>query len=89
MVGDIENAYLETYNKEKVYIIAGPEFRDREGCKLIIDKELYGMRTYGARFHEKLADTLRDMVSKPCKYDPNLWMQDNGDVYEHVCVYVN
>ena len=89
MVGDIGNAYLEAYTKEKVYIIAGPEFGDREGHTLIIDKALYGLRTSGARFHEKLADTLRDMGFTPCKSDADLWMRDAGDVYEYVCVYVD
>ena len=89
MVGDIGNAYLEAYTKEKVYIIAGPEFGDRAGHTLIIDKALYGLRTSGARFHEKLADTLHDMGFTPCKSDPDLWMRDAGDVYEYVCVYVD
>ena len=27
MVGDISSAYLEAFTKERVYFIAGPEFR--------------------------------------------------------------
>ncbi len=49
---DVGNAYLEAYTKEKVYIVAGPEFGDRQGHVLIIIKALYGLRTSGARFHE-------------------------------------
>ena len=41
---DIGNAYLEAFTKEKVYIIAGSEFRKLEGHKLIINKALYGLR---------------------------------------------
>ena len=89
MVGDIGNAYLEAYTKEKVYIIAGPEFGDKAGHTLLIDKALYGLRTSGARFHDKLSDTLREMGFMPCKSDPDLWMRDAGDVYEYVCVYVD
>jgi Reverse transcriptase (RNA-dependent DNA polymerase) len=33
---DIGNAYLEAYTTEKVYIIAGPKFREREGHILVI-----------------------------------------------------
>jgi len=43
---DIRNAYLETYTKEKVYIIAGLEFGDREGHVLIISKALYGLHFF-------------------------------------------
>ena len=37
---DIGNAYLEAETKEKVYIIAGPEFGELEGHTLIIFKAL-------------------------------------------------
>ena len=46
---DIGNAYLETYTQEKVYIIAGPKFGDREGHVLIILKALYGLHSSGLR----------------------------------------
>jgi len=44
---DIGNAYLETYTKEKVHIIAGPEFGDREGHVLIISKAPHGLHSSG------------------------------------------
>lgn len=40
---DVGNAYLEAFTSEKVYIIAGPEFGDREGHILVIHKALYGL----------------------------------------------
>jgi hypothetical protein len=40
---DIGNEYLEPTTKEKVYIVAGPEFRPLEGHALIIFKALYGL----------------------------------------------
>ena len=89
MVGDIGNAYLEAETKEKVYFIAGKEFGPLEGHTLIIVKALYGLRTSGARFHEKLADTLRDLGFKPSLADPDLWYRDAGDCYEYICVYVD
>jgi len=33
---DIGNAYLESYTQEKVCIVAGPEFGDRQGHTLVI-----------------------------------------------------
>src|SRR5210317_1397723 len=47
---NIGNAYLEAYTDEKVYIIAGPEFGDREGHVLIISKALYGLKTSSVRW---------------------------------------
>ena len=89
MVGDVGNAYLEAHTKEKVYFIAGPEFAELEGCVMIVSKALYGLRTSGARFHDRLADVLREMGFTPCKMDGDLWMRDAGGHYEFVCVYVD
>ena len=72
MVGDVGNTYLETYTKERVYFIAGPEFGELEGCTLVINKALYGLRSSGARFHDRMADALREMNFLPYKNDGDL-----------------
>ena len=42
--GDIGNAFLYGKTKEKVYIIAGPEFGEElQGRILLVDKALYGL----------------------------------------------
>ena len=86
---DIGNAYLEAKTTEKVYIIAGPEFGDREGHILVIHKALYGLRSSGARWHETFADCLRDMGFLSCKAEPDIWMRPNGKIYEYIAVYVD
>ena len=86
---DIGNAYLETYTKEKVYIVAGPEFGDREGHVLIISKALYGLHSSGLRWSERLADVLRSMGYFPSKAEKDIWMRDKGDHYEYIAVYVD
>jgi Reverse transcriptase (RNA-dependent DNA polymerase) len=60
---DIGSAYLEAYTSEKVYVIAGPEFKDREG-------QLYGLRSSGARWHDRFADCVRELGFFPCKSEP-------------------
>ena len=86
---DIGNAYLEAFTKEKVYIVAGPEFGDLQGHILIILKALYGLRTSGLRWHERLADCLRDMGYEPCKMEPDIWLRECSDHYEYIAVYVD
>ena len=76
-VADVGNAYLEAYTREKVYVVVGDGFGELSGHTLIIEKALYGLRSSGARFHEKFADTLRDMGYTPCKADPeDVWLKD-------------
>ena len=86
---DIGNAYLEAETAERVYIIAGPEFGKREGSTLIVFKSLYGLRSSGARWHEKFADTLQDMGFFPSKNEPDIWMRESNGLWEYVAVYVD
>ena len=72
MVGDIGNAYLESFTNEKVVFTAGPEFKELEGHNLVIVKALYGLMSSDARFHEVLGITLRKEGFVPSKVDPDL-----------------
>ena len=76
---DVGNACLEDKTKEKVYIIVGPEFGDLEGHALVVKKALYGLRTSGLRWHERLADCLRSASFFPCKMGPDKWMRKAED----------
>ena len=85
---DIGNAYLEAKTKAKLYFVAGSEFGELAGHTLVINKALYGLNSSGLRYHERFADTLRDMVYVPSKIN-DVWMKQNGDVWEYIAVYVH
>lgn len=79
----VGNACLQAGTSEKVYFIAGPEFGERAGHTLLVIyiQVLYGLRTSGARWGEKFADTLRIEGFFPCRVDPAcVWMQEAGIV---------
>ena len=86
---DIGNAYLESYTKEKVCFIAGPEFGERKGHLMIIVRAQYGLRSSGARWHGRLFDSLMDMSFRPSKAEDDIWIRDKGDHYEYISVYVD
>jgi hypothetical protein len=86
---DIGNAYLEAEMLESVFIVAGPEFGEREGHTLVFFKALYGLRTSGLRWHERFADCLRDMSFEASKSEPDIWMRKNCNIYEYIAVYVD
>ena len=86
---DIGNAYLEAKTKEKVYIIAGPEFGPLEGHTLVMNKALYGLRSSGLRWHEQLADSLRDIGFIATKAEDDIWFRRNGHHYEYIASYVD
>jgi hypothetical protein len=56
---------------------------------MVVIKDLYGLYTSGACFHEKFADTLLVMQFFPCKADPDVWMMDCDTCYKYVCVHVD
>ena len=86
---DVGNAYLEACTNEKVCIVAGPEFGSRKDHILVIRKALYGLKTSGARWHDRFADCLRDLGFQPCKAEPDIWLRRNGEHCECIAVCVD
>ena len=54
--------HTEAKTKEKLYIVAGPEFEELEGHILIIYKALYGLKSSGLRWSKKIHDIMLDMA---------------------------
>ena len=54
-------------------------------------KVLYGTRSGGARWHDRLFDILQALKLKPSKADPDAWMrpEPGGTCYEYIAVYVD
>lgn len=86
---DIGSAYLEAYTTEKVHIIGSPIFGECHGHTLVIEKALYGLKSSGARWHERLADVFRTMGFVPCKMEPDIWMRKHNNTYEYIATYVD
>ena len=91
---DIQNAYLTADCREKIYVIAGPEFGSEQGAILIVRKALYGLKSSGAAFRSLLASVIWDMGYRPSKADPDVWLKPatkgNGfKYYEIILCYVD
>jgi hypothetical protein len=52
-------------------------------------RALFGLRTSGARRHDRFADVLHLLSFLPSKADPDVWMHDCVTHYEYVLVYVD
>ena len=85
---DISTTFLYGKTREKVYIHGGKEFGRNARKVHLIDKGLYGLQSSAARFHDKLASSLRKMGFRPSKADHDLLMRDKGNHYEYIAVYV-
>jgi hypothetical protein len=94
-VGDVKNAYLCAFTKEKVWTTCGPEFTkvtingkevNMMGRKAIIVKALYGLKSSGKAWHAHLADILRGWGFTPSRFDPDVWyrLDESTDMYEYI-----
>jgi hypothetical protein len=86
---DVGNAYLEETTKEKVYIVGGPEFGSLEGHSLVIDRDLYGLRSSGLCWHQIFLDVLRSMGFTPSKAEADICMREKEGLYEYIAFYVD
>ena len=62
---DIGNAYLEATTKEKLYIVAGSEFEELQGHIFVIHKALYGLKSSGLRWSQRIHDIMLQLRFKP------------------------
>ena len=72
---DIDSVFFEALTFEYVCIVAGPEFGALEDHLLLIHMAVYGLRSNGARWHDKLSDVLKKEGFVPCKAKPGIWMR--------------
>ncbi len=79
---------------KKIYFIAGPEFAPfgLEGHILLIVRALYGLKSSGLRWRERLSDVLRNpnggLGFFPSKAEMDIRIRRVDDHYEYICVYV-
>ena len=85
----IGNSYLEAKTVEKIYIIAGNEFGDRKGHIIIVAKASYVLWYSVLWWHERFSNSFRDMVLFMWKLELDIWIRQNGYIYEYIDVYVD
>src|SRR5688572_16979575 len=86
---DIGSTYLEALLSEKVCICISPEFGALPDYMLFIYKALYRLHLSVAHWHNRLSDVLRQAGFMPCQAEPDIWMRQNGELYEYIAVYVD
>ena len=64
---DIGNAYLEATTREKLYIVAGPEFEELQGHILVIHKTLHGLKSSGLRWSQRIHNIMLELNFRPVK----------------------
>jgi hypothetical protein len=92
---DIQNAYLTSPCKEKIYTILPEEFGPhRIGKKAIVVRALYGLKSAGVCFRIHPASCLGHLGVTSSRGDPDVWFRpaqkSNGEEnYEYLFVYTD
>ena len=71
--------------------MGGPEFEELHGHLLVMHKAVYGTRSGGAFWHDKLFDILDEIGFKPSGADLDISMKPSRDDnhYEYIAVCVD
>ena len=79
--GNTSNAYLTARTNDKIVFNAGPKCAPfgRSGHLILINTALYGLKSYGARFHSRLSDDLTALGFVPSMGGCYIWMRNKGD----------
>ena len=72
---DVQNAFLTAPNKEKCWMIAGPEFGPEEGKSFLVVKALYGLKSASFSFRSYMAEKLVSMGFQSSLADPDVWLR--------------
>ncbi|KAI2502045.1 Reverse transcriptase (RNA-dependent DNA polymerase) [Fragilaria crotonensis] len=91
---DVQNAFLTAPNKEKCWMIAGPEFGPDEGKTFLVVKALYGLKSASFSFRSFMAEKLVNLGFQSSLADPDVWLRaatkhDGEQYYEYVLMYVD
>ena len=94
MSGDLENAYLNAKNREKIWFEGGIECGEYKGKVLFFVRSLYGLKSAGSAWRAVLAEALVQLGFKSTRADPDVWIWaavrlDGGKYYEILFVYVD
>jgi hypothetical protein len=72
LAADVQNAYLNTATKEKVWTRAGKEFGSNAGRPVIIVCALYGLKSSGAQWRDHMAAILREADYTSSRANPDV-----------------
>ena len=69
---DVSNAYMMASNREKIWTVLDPEFRDNAGKSAVIVRVLYSLKSACASLKAYLAQCMQDLGYQSCDADPDL-----------------
>ena len=93
MTGDIKKLYINANTKERIYTRAGSKFElvgiMGDETLLEVVKELYILYPRGNKWHAHLSHTLRVILFKPTRFEPDIWFSGREGGYDCIGKHTN
>ena len=71
---DLDNAYLNATNREKIWFEGGIECGEYKGKVLVVMRALYELKYAGSAWRAALAEALVQLGFKSTRADPDVWI---------------
>ena len=71
---DLENAYLNVTNREKIWFEGGTECGKDKGNVLVVVQALYGIKSASSAWMAALEEALVQLGFKSTRADPDVWI---------------
>ena len=71
---DLENAYLNATNREKICFEGGIKCGEDKVKVLVVVRDLYGLKSAGSAWRAALAEELVQLGFKSTRADPDVWI---------------
>ena len=72
---NLENLYINTTNREKIWFEGGIECGEDKGKVLLVVRDLYGIKSTGSAWRAAFAEALAQLGFKSTRDDPDVWIR--------------
>ena len=64
-------------------------FEELQGHILVIHKALYGLKSSGLRWSQRIHDIMLELNFRHCKADPCVWLREMKDKFVYIAINVD
>ena len=80
--------YIAIYVDDQLIASEEPQ-KIIQGCILVIHKALYGLKSSGLRWSQRIHYIMLQLNFRPCEADPCVWLREMKDKYECIAIHVD
>ena len=84
---DVKSEFIHGKIKEDIYMKQHNGFIQDPSLVCKLNKSLYGLKQAPRAWYAKMDNSLLSLGFERCKYDPNVYLQNFGDLFQVTVLY--